>query len=230
MEFLDFLFPKKCVACGKLGSYLCPDCFTLISFEAKNLCLICQKPSYNCLTHPYCLKKYAIDGCFSAIAYNGIAKKLVKNFKYEPYLLDLKGLLTDFIYESFIQNEQFQKELEKGEWIIIPIPLFSSKFRKRGYNQAEVLSLELAKKFKLKILNGLERIKNTKSQTDLTEKERQKNIRGAFKIKNGQWKMKNTKVFLFDDVLTTGSTLKEAAKILKIAGVKRVIGLSLARD
>jgi ComF family protein len=236
-NFLDFIFPKKCVSCKKLGSYLCENCFSYLSFDAKSLCLVCNKPSYNNLTHPFCRKKYTIDGCFSALPYNKTAQKLIYNFKYKPYLTDLKSVLVDLFYDSLIQNEDFNRELEKGEWTFTPIPLFSSKLRKRGYNQAEILAKELSKKLNLPVgrqvfqaQNFLQRVQNTKTQVGLSNVERKLNIKGAFTIHNSKFIIQNMSIFLVDDVVTTGSTLLEAAKVLKKNGAKRVIGLTLARD
>ncbi len=229
-NFLDFIFPKKCVSCKKLGSYLCENCFSYLSFNVKSLCLVCNKPAFNGLTHPYCRKKYSIDGCFSVLPYNKTAQKLIFNFKYKPYLTDLKSVLVDLFYDSLIQNEDFNKELEKGEWVFVPIPLFSSKLRKRGYNQAEILAEELSKKFNFPFQNILERIKDTKTQVGMTNIQRRKNIKDAFGLINHKSEILDQNVFLVDDVVTTGSTLLEAAKMLKRNGAKRVIGLTLARD
>ncbi|MCL5434785.1 MAG: ComF family protein [Patescibacteria group bacterium] len=233
-NFLDFIFPKKCVSCKKLGSYLCENCFAYLSFDANSLCLVCDKPSYNGLTHPICRKKYTIDGCFSALSYNKTAQKLIYNFKYKPYLTDLKTVLADLFYESLIQNENFNKELEKGEWAFVPIPLFASKFRKRGYNQAEILAKELSKNFNSKTMNILKRTRDTKTQVGLSNIDRKLNIKDAFELNSSfiinHLSLKNANIFLVDDVVTTGATLLEAAKILKKAGAKRVIGLTLARD
>ncbi|MCL6096880.1 MAG: ComF family protein [Patescibacteria group bacterium] len=230
MEILDFIFPKHCVSCKKLGSYLCENCFSYLSFDAKSLCLVCNKPTFNGLTHPYCRKKYSIDGCFSVLPYNKTAQKLIYNFKYKPYLTDLKFVLVDLFYDNLIQNEDFNKELEKGGWIFIPIPLFSSKLRKRGYNQAEILAEELSKKFNFPFQNILERIKDTKTQVGRSNIDRKLNVKGAFKLDASGYMLEARNVFLVDDVVTTGSTLLEASKILKRNGVKRVIGLTLARD
>ncbi|MCL5019816.1 MAG: ComF family protein [Patescibacteria group bacterium] len=231
---MSFLFPKKCVSCKKLGSYLCENCFAYLSFDVKSLCLICNKPTFNGLTHPYCIKKYSIDGCFSALPYNKTVQKLIYNFKYKPYLTDLKSVLVDLFYDSLIQNEDFNKELEKGGWVFVPIPLFSSKLRKRGYNQAEILAKELSRKFNFKTINILKRVRDTKTQVGLSNIDRKLNIKNAF-ILNSEFiiqnsELKNVNIFLVDDVVTTGSTLSEAASVLKRSGAGRVIGLTLARD
>lgn len=237
MEFLDFLFPKRCVNCKKQGSYLCENCFIFLSFDVKNLCLVCDKASYNGLTHPVCKSRYAIDGCFSALTYNKLTQKLIYNFKYKPYLKDLTTVLTDFFYESIIQNENFVKLVAGGGWLVVPIPLSSPKFKKRGYNQSEILAKTLAKKFNLpagrqafQVQNILIRVRDTKTQVGLSNVKRAENVKGVFEIFNHQSSIVNQNAFLVDDVVTTGSTLKEAAKMLKRNGAKRVIGLTLARD
>ena len=230
MGFTDYIFPKRCVACKKHGSYLCENCFSYLSFDPKSLCLLCNNPVFNNLTHPRCRKKYAIDGCFSALSYNKTAQKLIYSFKYKPYLTDLKNVLTDLFYESIIQNEQFMKLIADGSWLIVPIPLSSPKLRKRGYNQAEILAKSLAKKFNFPVKNLLKRIKETKTQVGLSNVQRKINVKEAFEFINHQSAIKNQNLLLVDDVATTGSTLLEATKILKKAGAKKVFGLTLARD
>jgi competence protein ComFC len=245
MNLLDFLFPKRCVICKKSGSYLCENCFTHLSFDTKNLCLVCNKPTYNNLTHPVCKSRYAIDGCFSALTYNKTVQKLIFSFKYKPFLTDIKSVLTDLFYESLIQNENWNKLIVDssparnasqasasvaGGWLIVPIPLYSAKLRKRGYNQSEILAKQLAKRFGFPIQNILQRTRDTKTQVGKSNIDRKLNIKNAFIFNNQKSIIKNQNIFLIDDVVTTGSTLKEAANVLKRAGVKRVIGLTLARD
>ncbi len=211
MGLLDYIFPKKCVSCKKPGSYLCENCFVYISFDAKSLCLVCNKRTFNNLTHQKCLKKYTINGCFSALYYTKTTQKLIFNFKQKPFLTDLKTVLSELFYESIIQNENFNKQLQKGDWILVPIPLSPSELRKRGYNQAEILAKNLSKDLKLKTFNILEKSKD------------------SFLIKKG-FEIKNINVFLIDDVIKTGTTLKEVARVLKKSGAGKVFGLTLARN
>ncbi|OGH05142.1 MAG: hypothetical protein A2W22_05725 [Candidatus Levybacteria bacterium RBG_16_35_11] len=229
MMFLDLLFPKKCIACKKIGSYICDNCFSYLTFDAKNTCLVCDRPSFDGLTHLRCKKRHGIDGCFSSISHNKTAQKLIYSFKQKPYLSSLKNILSDLFYEGLIQNENFIRELNKGKWIAIPVPLHKTKLRKRGYNQSEILAEELAKKFNFQTKSLLERVKNTKIQLGLDKKRRKENIKDAFKI-NTNYMLDAKNIFLVDDLATTGFTLNEAASVLKRAGVKKVIGLTLARD
>src|SRR3990172_8974689 len=133
MNLLDFLFPKYCVNCRKAGDYICANCFSFISFDVAMICLVCNKGSIDGLTHPGCRSQYAIDGAFCAVAYKGIVKKLIYNFKYKPYLADLKNSLVELFYESIIQNELFMRRIEQSSnesMVIIPIPLHSKRLRK----------------------------------------------------------------------------------------------------
>jgi competence protein ComFC len=225
---LDFLFPKYCVNCRKVGDYICPNCFSFISFDAEMICLVCNRPSFDGLTHPGCKNKYTIDGAFCAVAYKGIVKKLIYNFKYKPYLADLKNSLVELFYESLIQQELFQNALGFSP-ILVPTPLSPKRLRQRGYNHSELLAQGLADRFKLKISNVLQRTRETKSQFGLNLKQRKENLKDAFALNTG-YSIPNTNVFLVDDILTTGSTLLETARILKRQGARKVYGLTLARD
>ncbi len=196
------------------------------------ICLICNKPTFDGLTHPVCRGKYTIDGAFSAIAYKGIVKKLIYNFKYKPFLSDLNETLAELFYESIIQQEQFVRtidQLNNDTIVLVTIPLHSKRLRLRGYNHAQLLAKGLSEKLNLPLIEILQRTKETKSQFGLKLKDRKENLKDAF-ILNTKYKILNTNIFLVDDILTTGSTLLEAARILKKNGAGRVWGLTLARD
>jgi ComF family protein len=201
----------------------------MISFADRGFCVVCQKAAINGLTHPVCAGKYALDGVFSSLNYTGVTKKLVYRFKYKPFLTDLQKLLIDFFYEGLIQKEAFYKSLQNPS-VFAPIPLHKSRFRQRGYNQSELLAKDLGQRVGIEVLDLLQRVKNTKTQVGLSKDEREKNIKGAFVInKKYLDKIKDFRqIFLVDDVVTSGATLKEAAKLLKKAGVKKVWGLTLA--
>lgn len=238
------------MVCKKQGAYICDKCFSYLSFDTKSLCLVCNRPSITDLTHPKCRGKYTIDGCFSSLSYNKTTQRLIYNFKYKPYLTDLKQVLSDLFYEGLIQNEGFMGQMENSptspstslelrgsgrlrgasKWVLVPVPLYSSKLKKRGYNQSEILAKELGKRFGFKTQNLLKRVRDTKTQVGLKVEERKLNIKGAFEIIDHKSSIINQSIFLVDDVATTGSTLLEAANVLKRAGAKRVIGATLARD
>lgn len=233
MGLLDIIFPKYCVNCKKLGEYLCSDCFSRLSFDTKNICLVCGKPTYNGLTHPGCKRKNGIEGSFTGVVFNSVSKRLVHQFKYKPHLTNLASFLGDLLYESLIQNEEFEKLIQKGldHTYFIPIPLSSSKYRKRGYNQAELLAEQLSKKFEFPVANLLIRTRDTRSQVGLKKEERRENMRGAFEInKKLSSDFKDTRIILVDDVLTTGSTFSEAASVLKHHAAREVWAVAFAKE
>lgn len=233
---LDFiaslLYPKKCVKCRKGGAYICDNCFSEIKFLDFQICAVCQKGSIDGLTHPKCRSKFGIDGIISSIAYKGIVKKLLYQFKYPPYLSDLKTILGKVMYEGLIQQEAFSSFVASKNVYIISVPLHNRRLKTRGYNQAELLAKELSEKLKLKFVSDvLKRQENTKPQFKLKKEERRKNIIGAFsvnpKFKN---KIKGKSFLLVDDIATSGSTLRECAKILKKGGAEKVLGITLAHE
>ena len=231
MRLLDIFFPKKCVGCRKFGDYLCANCFATLSFSVSPKCLVCNRQSFNGLTHPKCQSSYAIDGYVAALNYKGILKKLIYQFKYSPYVTDLKTILGDLLYEQLIQDELLSKIIQKNP-VIIPIPLSREKHRKRGYNHAEILANDLGKRMGLSVENLLKRTKETKPQYGLKKEERIKNMKGAFSVIASKAKQPNRNkiALLVDDIVTTGSTLLEAAHVLKRNGFQKVYGVILAQD
>lgn len=225
MGILDLFFPKYCVSCRKVGTYLCPPCFSRVSFINSSVCGVCSKSSFDGFTHKYCRKKYTIDGIFASVVYTPTLRKLIASFKYKPYVTDLSELLTTLFFEGLIQNEFFYSTLTK-ESFFVPIPLHRTKERMRGYNHASILSLKLSKHFDLVNKDLLVRVRKTTSQFGLKREERVENIEGAFDIR------RNISfppvVFLVDDIVTSGVTFLEAGKVLKRNGVEKVYGLALA--
>lgn len=227
MSLLDILFPKFCINCRTFGSYVCSNCFVYMTFAETGFCTVCQKPAIGGLTHPKCRGDSALEGVFSSLVYQGMVKKLIYQFKYPPHVTHLQALLIDFFSEGLIQQEQCYRVLQSAE-CLIPIPLHATKLRKRGYNQAKLLADGLGKRFGIPVIDCLIRVKNTKTQVGLTQKERLENSKDAFSIKKVFVNEQYNNVLLVDDVVTTGATLQEASKVLKKAGVQQVWGITLA--
>lgn len=229
--FLNLLFPKRCVGCKRFGSFICSVCFAKIAFVTAYHCPVCNKPSIDGKTHPVCKILYSIDGVCSSIVYQGIVKKLLYQFKYQPYLSSLTTVLSELLYEGVIQHEVFYHFLESKP-LITAVPLSTKKLRKRGYNHAELLAGQFAKRVGLLYYPSLViRIKDTTPQFFLKREERIRNIKGAFIINPKSTAIvKNRNVVIIDDIATTFSTLSECANILKRNGAKTVWGAVLARE
>lgn len=194
------------------------------------MCFLCGKYAIDGLTHPICKTNYSLDGCFIALAYTKVVKKLIYVFKYPPYVTDVHRIMDDLLYEALIQKESLLYVLSSSkESVLMPIPLHAKRLRMRGYNHAAILGKELAKKLNIPFADIVVRVKETTVQVGLTKDERKKNIRGAFAVRQGSG-MQGKTVFLLDDIVTTGVTFVEAAKVLKKAGAKAVYGIAFAGE
>jgi competence protein ComFC len=229
---LDLVLPKICLICGKEGTYLCDPCAAQVPLIDKFVCPNCQKTSLYGQTCSDCQKSSYLNGVIYALDYkNPLVGQMIKHLKYhfiKELIHPLAKILISEIKNSHFLTNNFTAD--ESSSLVIPIPLHRKKFLWRGFNQSELLAQKIAQEFELELkTNVLLKIKNTHSQTDLKEKERRLNIKNTFEIKNGSL-IKEKIIFLIDDVMTTGSTLKEAAKILKKAGAKEVWGITLAKD
>jgi len=210
---------------------LCEDCKSLLNILEHQYCL-CKKPKR--LSFAGKCKKCKsknLSGLYCALNYkeDSLTKNLILNFKYKPFIKTLNGTFAKLIIEHIYVSENHPKEIFK-EGILIPVPLTKKKLKYRGFNQSAEIAKSLSEKTNLKTeLNNLIKIKNTPSQTELSSEQRKENIKDAFVCKNPE-RIKNKKVFLIDDVYTTGATLEEASKTLKKAGAKEVWGVVVARE
>ncbi len=172
-----------------------------------------------------------MDGLISVLAYKGIVKRLLYQFKYPPYLSDLKTVLGALLYEGLIQQAAFIKFTENKNLVLVPVPLHASRLRKRGYNQAELLANVLSQKLEVPVKNLLMRTKDSKPQYKLTKEERGKNISDAFAINRKFINFpKGRNAILVDDIATSGITMRECAKVLKRNGIQKVLGITLAHE
>jgi ComF family protein len=238
---LELFFPCFCLGCKKEGVYLCEDCRETLEISEFQYCL-CNK---NPLRLPPTQKKNgkcnrcsakSLSGLYFALSYkeNNLAKKLIYNFKYQPYVKELAKTLSGLLIEHFIITNKNTDDVWENS-VLIPIPLDKNKLKRRGYNQSEELAKELSKILQIPVISDiLIKTKITKPQMELSKAEREKNIKNAFLIKNPeqirQLAGSRKKIFLVDDVYTTGSTMEECARVLKEAGAKQIWGIALARE
>jgi len=233
--FLDALFPIKCLNCQKEGSYLCSDCFSLIEMNNKQYCPFCTpaKIVFDSKTCLGCRKKgKKLNGLFFAAPYqNFIIRKIIYQYKYGSFSKSLAKTLSLIIINHFKlidQKPHFLKD--KSNFIFMAVPLSKKKEKWRGFNQAKEIAKELSFYYKIPLIDKvLVKTKDTVSQTELSSKEREENVKNAFRCLNGNT-IKDKKIILVDDVFTTGSTMEECAKCLKENGAKEVWGIVVARE
>lgn len=222
---LNVIFPKRCVGCGRLGRYICSSCQkTVVVRELR--CPECDRLAIDGATHPHCRRAYGLDGLVTVFVNRGVIKKAIKQLKYR-LVADLAESLIDLIPPTTLQNIM----LISDEWVLYPVPLHRDRLRWRGFNQAEVLGAFLSSKLQIPLTRGLlVRVAKRTPQADIEKRDdRIKNAKGLFQISSKLQPSTPQSVLLFDDVWTTGATMKEAATVLKRNKVKEVWGMTLAR-
>lgn len=219
---VSLLYPKKCANCKRFGSYICAFCLSKIHFSDYQICTECQKVSDDGATHTICRKRFSLDGMISSLEYKGVVRKLMRQFKYPPYLSDLKEVLAQLFFEGLVQQEIFM-EFNSEKTMLTFVPLQVSTERKRGYNQSKLLAYELANKMGSRVYSCLVCVNQFGTQTS----NRNKHFEISRKLKD---RIKNQKIVLVDDVTISGENLRECSEILKRNGAKKVLGVTLARS
>lgn len=227
----DSLFPSYCLSCKRLGQYICIDCAKKLYFIENDICIYCRKSSYLGLTHASCRRPFCLDGVKSFFWYKGLMRNLLINTKYKG-VSDIVNSLSTIIIQRF-QNDIIELNRIFGKTLCLPIPLSKKRLNKRGFNQSSLFARNLCRYLNADIdERSLIRIKDTKSQSlCLSFKERESVIRGVFSLKNFSSQDKLfKKIILFDDVLTSGATLKEACRVCKKNGAEFVYSITIARS
>src|SRR3989344_2243786 len=144
MNILDILFPKRCLTCGKFGKYFCNHCVSTIRpIESRDtICPVCERPAIDGVTHSRCKTRYAPDGLTSFFRYDGVVRKAIKAIKYR-LVTDLANEFVNLVPLSAFTHVNFTRYTHG---VLVPIPLHSSRFRDRGFNQAEVLGRLVSRK------------------------------------------------------------------------------------
>jgi competence protein ComFC len=208
----ELFFPRRCFFCKKYGELLCGDCQTLLDVSRRH------RPDRN--------QKYLAD-IYAACSYeNKYVQKLVRALKYKPFCKELSQPLAKLILGHFALSEI---NFDFGGWIIVPIPLAPKRLRWRGFNQAEAIARVLGRAWQIKVAaNCLARIAETKNQADLGQAQRLENIKRVFACADNT-PFEGKSVFLVDDVVTTGATMNECARVLSHKGATHIIGIAIAR-
>jgi len=208
---LNLFFPIHCLGCGREGFWLCERCLNDLRPQDEQKI---QRQKNN-LVIPY------LDGVFIAGDYDDpLLATAIKKFKYN-FIAELGKILGRFLTLYWSGQKNFGKPLA------VPIPLSKKRWRWRGFNQAEILAREFSANFNYDLSLELKRVKHQKPQAELSEAERLNNIQGVFAWTGAD--LSGRVIILIDDVVTTGATLNEAARILKAAGADKIYGLVLAK-
>ncbi len=219
------IFPPRCVLCQRPGHAdldICLSCYQSLPF-IRYACTQCALPlegeyRANSLCG-HCLKQSPVfDHSISLLRYENKVVQLVTRYKFHNSL-SYSRLLAELLLRELI-------DAEKPD-CLIAVPLHSRRLYERGFNQSHELAKIIAKRLKIPLASeAVLRVRETEQQTGLNAKQRRQNIRGAFAVTAT---IKYKHVVLIDDVVTTGSTVNELARVLKKAGVQTVGIWSIAR-
>jgi len=225
-KLFSHLFPSRCIFCHKTVNQaveICPECYNNLPHN-ESCCLRCALPLPEELNHSVicgrCIKQApAFDYAHSLFRYENSVVGLVHQLKFGEKISHARS----------VGELMWQKLCQTGESpdCLLPVSLHDLRLRQRGFNQSIEISRVLAKKSAIPVeYDAVVRHRRTPAQTGLDAKQRKKNIRGAFSVLK---RFDHRHVLIVDDVMTTGATVNELARILKKHGVARVGVLTIAR-
>jgi competence protein ComFC len=228
---VSLLYPATCTVCGKnvrAGDYLCNGCEAKIVRILPPFCQRCSEPFEGSINTVFSCANCAhrtIHFAAAVAAYRGrgIVRDVIHEFKYNRQI-HLRHLVARWLRAALdderLRHQQFD--------VIVPVPLHPARQRERGFNQARLLAELLSADTSIPCKPLLKRIRYTTTQTALDRSERMENLHNAFRLRKNM-DVRGLQVLLIDDVLTTGSTLSECARVLKRAGAKSVHAATAAR-
>ena len=226
-DLAGHLFPRRCPVCHDVvedaGEKACGICRLRLSYVKEPSCRKCGKP-LAADGREYCMDCAAGKHIFSQgrapFVYDGVMRRSVSRFKYGG-----RKEYADFYAEEIMRRCWKEVAFWKAE-VIVPIPLHPSRRRKRGFNQAELVAERLSRQTGIPMDAGLlKRVKKTRAQKELSREERASNLKGAFAAREEEFPFR--RILLVDDIYTTGSTMDEAARILREAGARSVYFLCI---
>lgn len=219
MSIFGALLPQSCLLCSadSGGELLCRDCRDSLPRLATLRCPVCALPTPGGETCGECLKRPPhFDASLAVFVYAFPLDKLVQQLKYAHRLA----------IADFLAGELSRLNFPPAD-LLLPLPLSARRLAERGFNQAVEIARPLARALKIPLrLDGCARVIDTAPQAMLPWKERRKNVRHAFEC---SMDLAGRSVMVIDDVMTSGATLDEFARVLKDHGAARVTAVVVAR-
>jgi competence protein ComFC len=215
----DLFYPERCVGCERRASdVLCRTCFDALPRVGSPVCGRCGLPTaFATLVCEECKNvDFGFQSARAPLKYDGVGKQVVHALKYRGYKR-VVGRLAAPLMLQVVGEDHFDA--------VVPVPLHSSRLRKRGFNQAKLLAGGVAEKMKATVSDTLEVVRSTRDQVELSAAQRRANVAGAYTAT----KPLRGKILLIDDVFTTGATLSACAGTMVRAGAEEVHALSLCR-
>lgn len=232
-DLLALCFPPRCAGCrcGVPGdAVLCRACECSVPRIARGVCALCQEvpaAAEGARCAPCAAAPSPLAACCAEAWFEGGAAQWVKRWKYPAP--GLRGLdpAAEAVTRALLHDALARMPAPRPD-AIVPVPLHPARIRARGFSPAAVLALHASRALRVPLLPRLlERIRDTPSQTGLDRPARRRNVAGCFALAVGA--RVPPSLWLVDDVVTTGATLGEAARVLRGAGALAVAAACLAR-
>src|SRR5213596_1869834 len=228
---VSLLYPPVCTICGtsiRAAEYLCDQCEAKAVRISAPFCEKCSEPFDGSIKGPFTCANCAhrtiyFEAAVAAYRGRGIVRQIIHEFKYGRQI-HLRHLVARWLHAALDDERLSGSRFD----IIVPVPLHATRLRERGFNQASLLAALLSAQTSISSKPLLERIRYTTTQTALDRSKRMENLHNAFRLRKNA-DVRGLRVLLVDDVLTTGSTLNECARILKRASAFSVHAATTAR-
>jgi ComF family protein len=227
---VDLVYPPHCAGCGvkqPAGRWLCEPCEASVRRLDGPKCQICSRPfdgDLDIFTCPNCRgEALHMDFAVAVMRSHGLVRDLIHRFKYAREF-HLRRVLGDWLVEAFEDSRLAGMDEPR----LVPVPLHPTRLRERQFNQSEALAEWVARRRGLRMEHPLRRRRHTITQTDFDRRQRMRNLRDAFALRQNA-DVKDKSFLLVDDVLTTGSTLDECARVLLEGGAHSVRAITVAR-
>ena len=227
----SLLYPPVCTICGgktRAGEYLCEQCEARATRIVAPFCQQCSEPFEGAITSVFTCANCAhrtiyFEAAVAAYRGRGVVRQIIHDFKYGRHV-HLRHLVARWLFEALHDERLRGREFD----LIVPVPLHPARQRERGFNQADLLADMLSAQISIPSRPLLERIRYTTTQTALDRAERMENLHDAFRLRKNT-NVRGLRVLLIDDILTTGSTLSECARVLKRGGATSIHAATAAR-
>ena len=224
---LDCVFPVTCLGCAAYDFWLCLNCQKKLAARATRHCPFCGIRTVVGESCPDCRGRHYLDGLLSFFSYaDEFIQSIIKTWKYHG-VKRLIGPISIIIKDELETAKREKYFLKNKNSLIVPIPLHKRRLRERGFNQSAQLAEQIAKILEMPAMEILTRRKPTSAQANLRGKARLTNTVDAFAL-SGLTEITGKNIILIDDVITTGSTLDQAACLLKNNGAASVWAITFA--
>ena len=218
---ITFLYPAECRVCQGifLGAmsipYICNNCWQDIHFLEPPWCDICGTPGINGLCDTCAITPPRYGKLRSIAFYQTTLQQAIHFFKFEK-----KKVFAQHLIQLIDAHVPLDCSIAEYDFIL-PVPIHKKRLRERGFNQATLLANGIAKAGRVSVLrNTLVRKRHTVAQSSLDREARRQNIVGAFEIRNPDI-IRDKRLLIFDDVFTTGATIREIVNELWTADPRR---------